>query len=93
MYEQPSAEITTTSSSQNASQTRKGSSKVGADQEAEDSRVVKIVHDWLHSNNQGRVIVYANTIDRVERLGRLLECSIFHSEVDTAAGKTRRLRL
>jgi superfamily II DNA helicase RecQ len=31
--------------------------------------VVKIVHDWLHSNNQGRVIIYANTIDRVERLG------------------------
>ncbi|KAI8680548.1 Atp-dependent dna helicase [Fusarium keratoplasticum] len=75
---------------QNTSQT--GSGEVGADQEAEDSRVVKIVQDWLHRNSQGRVIVYANTIDRVERLGRLLECSVFHSKVDTAAGKTQRLR-
>ncbi|KAJ3469903.1 hypothetical protein MRS44_000002 [Fusarium solani] len=75
---------------QNTSQT--GGGEVGADQEAEDSRVVKIVQDWLHRNSQGRVIVYANTIDRVERLGRLLECSVFHSKVDTAAGKTQRLR-
>jgi superfamily II DNA helicase RecQ len=78
---------------ENASQIRKDSSGVDIGQEAEDSRVVKIVYNWLYSNSQGRVIVYANTIDRVERLGGLLECSIFHSKVDTAAGKTRRLRL
>jgi superfamily II DNA helicase RecQ len=75
---------------QNTSQT--GSGEVGADQEAEDSHVVKIVQDWLYRNSQGRVIVYANTVDRVERLGRLSECNVFHSRVDTPEGKTQRLR-
>ncbi|KAH7169547.1 RecQ helicase [Fusarium sp. MPI-SDFR-AT-0072] len=69
-----------------------GVQKIGEDEEAEDNHTVKIVHKWLDKNNHGRVIVYANTIDRVERLGRLLECSVYHSKVDTTLGKRQRLR-
>ncbi|RKK63864.1 hypothetical protein BFJ69_g16845 [Fusarium oxysporum] len=77
-------------------QKRKGGNsddnQIGEDEEAEDNHTVKIVREWLDKNNHGRVIVYANTIDRVERLGRLLECSVYHSKVDTTLGKRQRLR-
>ncbi|KNB16583.1 hypothetical protein FOXG_21712 [Fusarium oxysporum f. sp. lycopersici 4287] len=65
---------------------------VGSEQEAEDIHTVKTVRDWLHQHNNGRVIVYASTIDRVERLAKMWECNMYHSKVDTAAGKVQRLR-
>jgi superfamily II DNA helicase RecQ len=72
---------------------KKGSGQVGEDEEAEDDVIVKLVREWLHRNSHGRVIVYASTIERVERLGGLLECSVYHSKIDTAMGKWQRLRL
>jgi hypothetical protein len=67
--------------------------EVGPEEDAEDRQVVKTVRDWLYQHSNGRVIVYASTIERVERLGERLECDVYHSKVDTAVGKEQRLRM
>ncbi|RSL82730.1 hypothetical protein CEP52_016890 [Fusarium oligoseptatum] len=62
-------------------------------EEAEDDMIVRLAWEWLQRDGHGRAIVYASTIERVERLGGLLECSVYHSKIDTAVGKRQRLRL
>jgi superfamily II DNA helicase RecQ len=69
-----------------------GGRQAGLEEEAEDIQTVKTVRDWLHQHNNGRVIMYAGTIDQVERLAKMLECNMYHSKVDTAAGKEQRFR-
>jgi len=61
-------------------------------EEEEDGRVSRLVTGWRNQHADGRAIVYAGTIDRVERLGKMLGCEVYHSKVDTVAGKTRRLK-
>ncbi|KAH7159303.1 P-loop containing nucleoside triphosphate hydrolase protein [Fusarium sp. MPI-SDFR-AT-0072] len=60
--------------------------QAGPEEEAEDIQTVKTVRDWLHQHNNGRVIVYASTIDRVERLGKMLECNVYlvhHTKINS----------
>ncbi|EXL40011.1 hypothetical protein FOCG_17406 [Fusarium oxysporum f. sp. radicis-lycopersici 26381] len=96
--ESPIMQITGTGGgkSMQQQQKRKGGNsddnQIGEDEKAEDNHTVKIIREWLDKNNHSRVIVYANTIDRVEQLGRLLECSVYHSKVSTTLGKRQRLR-
>lgn len=54
--------------------------------------VCRAVRRGLERHGSGRVIVYGGEVAHVERLGRLLSCGVFHSKVDTAEGKERRLR-
>jgi len=61
-------------------------------QDQEVCNIAKAKADELIRNGEvGRIIIYANTIERVEKLGKMLNCPIYHSKVDTAAGKARRL--
>jgi superfamily II DNA helicase RecQ len=66
--------------------------QAGPEEEAEDIQTVKTVRDWLHQHNNGQVIIYAGTIDRVEQLAKMLECNMYQLKVDTAAGKEQRLQ-
>lgn len=56
-----------------------------------DEEVCRVVRQGLEQHS-GRVIVYSGEIARVERLGGLLSSGVFHSKVDTAEGKERRLQ-
>jgi superfamily II DNA helicase RecQ len=38
------------------------------------------------------VIVYSDLVEQAEQLDTLLSCPVYHSKVDTAAGKARRMR-
>lgn len=38
------------------------------------------------------MIVYARTIERVERLAAALGCAYFHAKIDTAEGKATKFR-
>ncbi len=68
--------------------------KKGAEQEkTEDEKVCGVVRSWLNRHESGRAIVYAGTIERVERLADALKCERYHSKVDTAEGKATRLRV
>lgn len=51
------------------------------------------VRDGLARYEQGKVIVYSGQVERVERLAQTLSCEVYHSKVDTAAGKAQRLRV
>lgn len=44
------------------------------------------------ARSEGKLIVYGGTIGRIERLGELLSCGVYHSRVSTAEGKAQRLR-
>ena len=57
-----------------------------------EARVKEVVEDWQSSRREGRIIVYGDTVDRVERMGVLLGCPVYHSRVDTSEGKARRLQ-
>ena len=61
-------------------------------QEEEDKAVCETVRDGLERYKQGKVIVYSGQIERAERLAQALSCTVYHSKVDTAAGKAQRLR-
>lgn len=60
-------------------------------EEEEDKKVCEIVRRWIDEEGDGRVIVYAGSIERVEGLREALGCEAFHSKVDTAEGKAKRL--
>ncbi|KJZ69304.1 hypothetical protein HIM_11298 [Hirsutella minnesotensis 3608] len=62
-------------------------------EETEDDKVCRVVRSWLNRHESGRAIVYAGTIERVERLANALESERYHSKVDTAEGKATRLRV
>lgn len=62
-------------------------------QDEEDKVVCKAVRDGLERYEQGKVIVYSGQIERAERLAQTLSCEVYHSKVDTAAGKAQRLRV
>lgn len=67
----------------------------GKQEEAEDAKVCEVVREWMsrHEGGEGRVIVYAQSIERVERLSEALGCERYHSKVDARMeGKTARLR-
>ncbi|KAF6815376.1 DNA helicase [Colletotrichum musicola] len=53
--------------------------------------VYRIVEEWASSNGKEKAVVYATSIEQVERLGALLGCPVFYSDVDTARGKAERL--
>ncbi|KAK1837728.1 hypothetical protein CCHR01_19648 [Colletotrichum chrysophilum] len=46
----------------------------------------------LADGGQGKAVVYANSIERVERIGKALGCAVFFSSVDSAEGKAARLK-
>lgn len=52
----------------------------------------RVVMEWMSQSREGKAIVYGGSIERVERLGEMLSCEVFHSKVDTIEGKERRLR-
>jgi superfamily II DNA helicase RecQ len=62
------------------------------DEEAREAAVERAVTDGLRHYETGRVIVYSGLVEQAERLGTLLSCPVYHSKVDTAAGKARRMR-
>lgn len=61
-------------------------------EEEEDKKVCRIVRQWMDRHDSGRVIVYAGSIERVERLGEALGCGHYHAKMDTVEGKAMRLR-
>lgn len=67
----------------------------GKQEEEEDALVCRTVREWMsrHEGGEGRVIVYAQTIERVERLSKALGCERYHSKVEASIeGKIARLR-
>jgi RecQ family ATP-dependent DNA helicase len=61
-------------------------------EEEEDQVVCRTVERWMRRNESGKVIVYGGSIERVERVGEMLSCEVYHSKVDTVEGKIRRLK-
>ncbi|KAK4118465.1 P-loop containing nucleoside triphosphate hydrolase protein, partial [Parathielavia appendiculata] len=57
-----------------------------------DREVRRVVQAGLERYSSGKIIVYGGEVERVERLGEMLSCPVFHSKVDTAEGKGRRWR-
>jgi RecQ family ATP-dependent DNA helicase len=63
------------------------------DQEVEENtKVCKIVQEWLEKNQEGKVIVYTGSVDRVKKVGEMLGCGTYYNGVDTAKGKKERLQ-
>jgi superfamily II DNA helicase RecQ len=62
------------------------------DKEAREAAVERAVTDGLRHYETGKVIVYSGLVEQAERLGTLLSCPVYHSKVDTAAGKARRMK-
>jgi superfamily II DNA helicase RecQ len=42
--------------------------------------------------NNGKIIIYSNTIKRTEKLAEKLECPVYYNKVDTAEGKVLRIK-
>ncbi|KAK7433632.1 hypothetical protein CaCOL14_013366 [Colletotrichum acutatum] len=77
----------------------------GAEQDEDDARTKKLdpveaavcqvavrwVHTLLASGERGKAVVYATSVERVERLGSALGCATFFSDVDSTEGKAARL--
>ncbi|KAF4921051.1 ATP-dependent DNA helicase Q-like 3 [Colletotrichum fructicola] len=77
----------------------------GAEQDEDDAELEKLdaveakvcqvavqwVNDLLASGGRGKAVVYATSIERVERLGSALGCATFFSDVDSTEGKAARL--
>lgn len=61
-------------------------------EEAEDEEVCELAKRWRRQNSQGRIMIYAVERERVDRLAARVGCPAFHSKVDTAEGKLRRLK-
>ena len=61
-------------------------------EEEEDRKVCQIVQRWLDQHSSGRAIVYANSIERVERLGQAMGCGHYHAKSGTSEKKATRLR-
>ncbi|KJZ71409.1 hypothetical protein HIM_09197 [Hirsutella minnesotensis 3608] len=61
-------------------------------EEEEDDKVCQIVARWCGRQEKGRVIVYAGSIERVERLGEALGCGHYHAKMKTAEGKATRFK-
>ncbi|KAH7199259.1 P-loop containing nucleoside triphosphate hydrolase protein [Fusarium oxysporum] len=62
------------------------------EQEAEENKkVYSIVRDWMNRGVNGKVIIYAGSINRVERLGREFNCPTYWNKVDTEEGKAKRI--
>ncbi|KAM7210128.1 hypothetical protein V8F06_014490, partial [Rhypophila decipiens] len=53
--------------------------------------VQRVVEGGLERYPGRKIIVYSGQIKRGERLGELLLCPVYHSKVDTAEGKARRV--
>ncbi|KAH6949641.1 hypothetical protein DER45DRAFT_636635, partial [Fusarium avenaceum] len=53
--------------------------------------VYGIVRDWMNRGVNGKVIVYAGSINRVERLGQGFGCPTYWNKVDTEEGKAKRI--
>ncbi|MGC0591129.1 DEAD/DEAH box helicase, partial [Salmonella enterica] len=58
----------------------------GRQEEEEDRKVCEVVRQWLNRHVSGRVIVYADSTARVERLGVALGCGHYHAKMGTAEG-------
>ncbi|RFN54793.1 putative ATP-dependent dna helicase q1 [Fusarium flagelliforme] len=69
-----------------------GSDDEEDEQEAEENKMVYgIVRDWMNRGVNGKVIVYAGSINRVERLGQGFGCPTYWNKVDTEEGKAKRM--
>ncbi|KAF4436754.1 putative ATP-dependent DNA helicase Q1 [Fusarium austroafricanum] len=69
-----------------------GSDDEEDEQEAEENKkVYDIVRDWMNRGVDGKVIVYAGSINRVERLGQGFGCLTYWNKVDTEEGKAKRM--
>ncbi|KAK5988451.1 hypothetical protein PT974_01673, partial [Cladobotryum mycophilum] len=68
--------------------------KAGWDEqeEEEDKRVCRMVREWLNRHEEGRVIVYGGSVDRVKGLAKTLGCEAYYNKINTTKGKQRRLR-
>jgi superfamily II DNA helicase RecQ len=64
----------------------------GASEEEQDEEVQRVVEEGLGRYDSGKIMVYAGQIQRVERLGDLIGCQVYHSKVDTKEGKAQRVR-
>jgi superfamily II DNA helicase RecQ len=65
----------------------------GEEQEREEDQVVcETVERWMRQKESGKVIIYGGSIERVERIGQILSCEVYHSKVDTVEGKGKRLK-
>lgn len=58
----------------------------------EDKWVCRQVQTWLTQHGRGKVIIYAPTIARVERLAELVGCARFHSKIGSEAVKVQTLQ-
>ncbi|KJZ70997.1 hypothetical protein HIM_09608 [Hirsutella minnesotensis 3608] len=61
-------------------------------EEEEDDKVCQIVARWCGRREKGRVIVYAGSIERVERLGEALGCGHYHAKMKSAEAKATRFK-
>ena len=64
----------------------------GASEEEQDEEVQRVVEEGLARHEGGKIMVYGGQIERVERLGELMGCQVYHSKVDTTEGKAKRVR-
>ncbi|KAH6982534.1 P-loop containing nucleoside triphosphate hydrolase protein [Ilyonectria destructans] len=73
-------------------QKRRGKDKEEADQESEEDQLVcDFVRKWMEKGLDGKVIVYAGSIERVERLGAVLGCPTYWNKVTSDEGKAQRM--
>lgn len=60
-------------------------------EEEENKKVCEIVQAWLGCNTEGKVIVFTGSVERVRKVGEMLGCSTYYSDIDTVKGKKKRL--
>ena len=66
---------------------------VESSQESENDVIKRVVHEKLaRYNDNSKIIVYSSKIVRAEQLGVLLECPVYHRNVDSRQGKKRRMQ-
>ena len=66
---------------------------VESSQESENDVIKRVVHEKLaRYNDNSKIIVYSSKIVRAEQLGVLLECPVYHRNVDSRQGKKRRIQ-
>lgn len=56
-----------------------------------DEACCRVAERWLADGGPGKAIIYAMSIERVERLSAALACPAFYSDIDTSQGKAERL--
>lgn len=70
----------------------KGGDQHEAQEEAEDKKAMEITQRWVEENKEGRVIIYASTIPRTQKLAEALGVDAYYNKVGTREEKRRRMQ-